>query len=69
MSEPLRFVDLPTADKWGFVGSILICFGSLAMSVAQVLRLSSSGRLGQQPVSPGPSFNEGGAGSARNFFT
>lgn len=43
---------LCNADRWTFMGSLLICLGGTMVSVGNLLRLNEAGRLSDHAPSP-----------------
>lgn len=52
MGDTKTFLELSKADQLALIGNILICFGGMAVSVAQLLKMSESGRLAEHAFSP-----------------
>lgn len=75
MEEKRTFRELSSADQIALVGNLLFVIGGMCVSVSQLLRLSESGRIGEQVINPtqmypGNQNSNGGAPStrAREFF-
>lgn len=74
MDDRKTFSELSGSDKLALLGNVLICIGGMAVSVSQLLRLSASGRIGEQIVNPGQvhpgnANNSAPSTRARDYFT